>query len=338
MENIKNIDLNNQMTLEPRLQEYVKKISYYKKNNIAIPHDIKREHQITHNDEKLIFHFLKGNKNVYDQEQDDSQNKFIKVNDVYNNEIQSGFTIKYDDYKKDPRYEKLQKKMHRDKEAMRTNKYFNANSNNMTDDFRADGALLRQSVKQFDNAVEREDSKNMFLDTRPYESDFYLNVRNKSNRVYKNYAPQIEYNQYLPYRQYDDSRIQDMYNNDMTKITQKINDFKQHTDTIYQYPHDQDIDFQNAARGVTHQAVPLRGKNVMAIGGTRDVNSGCITAGLPERNAKFKSLGYPSSSDHSFQYISEDIQDPKHTVLPFPRGGNLTRLENNFVRARPFYN
>lgn len=342
MENIKNIDLNNRLTLEPRLQEYVKKIAYYKKNNIVPSSDIKREHGITKNDELIIVQFLRGNKNIYETDQEDKHKDSLGgMNDIYNNEIKSGFTIKYDDYKKDPRYEKLQKKMQRDKAAMQTNKYFNSNSNSNIEpmhDIQADGALFRQNVKQFDEMVERDENKNMFLDAKPYDSDFYLNVRNKSNRVYNNYAPRIEYHQYLPYRQYDDSRIQNMYDNDMSKITQKMNDFKQHTDTIYQYAHDQDIDFQNTQRPITHQSVPLRGKNAIAIGGTRDIADGCMMTGLPERNAKFKSLGYPSSSDHSFQFISDDIQDPNHTVLPFPRGGNLTRLENNFVRSRPFYN
>lgn len=87
----------------------------------------------------------------------------------------------------------------------------------------------------------------------------------------------------------------------------------------------------------SYQAVALRGKGVNAIGGTREIdNDNCLIKGLPERDAKFKSLGYPNYSDHSFQYISEDIQDPNHVVLPFPRGGVPSRLENNYRRAKPY--
>jgi hypothetical protein len=34
MEDFKNIDLDNNLTFEPRLQEYLKKLTNYKKNNI----------------------------------------------------------------------------------------------------------------------------------------------------------------------------------------------------------------------------------------------------------------------------------------------------------------
>ena len=39
--------------------------------------------------------------------------------------------------------------------------------------------------------------------------------------------------------------------------------------------------------------------------------------------------------EHYFDYIDEDIQTADHTVLPFPRGGTMTRDENHKT-ARPY--
>ena len=83
--------------------------------------------------------------------------------------------------------------------------------------------------------------------------------------------------------------------------------------------------------------VPLRGKGVQRMGGTRDVDiENCLMKGIPESNAKAKSFGYPNYSDHSFDFISDDIQDPKHVVMQFPRGGESSRLDKNFKSAKPY--
>ena len=46
-----------------------------------------------------------------------------------------------------------------------------------------------------------------------------------------------------------------------------------------------------------------------------------------------KSFGYPSTFEHNFQYIDDDMQKPEHVVMerPFP-----TRIFNKTV-ARPKY-
>lgn len=51
-----------------------------------------------------------------------------------------------------------------------------------------------------------------------------------------------------------------------------------------------------------------------------------IMLGMPSHTRK--SYGFNDSFEHSFDYIDNDIQDPDHVVLPFPRGGISARLEN----------
>jgi len=345
MQDFRNIELANNLTLEPRLQEYWKKISYYKNNNIAPSSNLEKEFGITEEDRMKLKTFL-GNRNI----------NFPVTQEKYEVPENQGFQIKYEDYKKDPRYERLQQKLQRDKDANASKYSYGKgpetcgfkNSMNSTSGFT-------------DEQYFQQEEKNHFLDNiPPYNSDYALNVRHKSPRVYDSSPPKIQYKQYLPYSQSGDSR-ELPHDDNLDCIINKLATYRNNTNTIYQYPHDMDHEIkinrnnhleqpapvQRANKNSlnvydtditkSYQAVPLKGRGVNAIGGTRDfdeVNN--VYKGLPERDAKFKSLGYPNYADHSFQYISEDIQDPNHVVLPFPRGGVPSRLENNYRRAKPY--
>ena len=344
MQDFRNIELANNLTLEPRLQEYWKKINYYKNNNIVPSSNLEKEFSITDDDRMKLKMFLGNNIQL------------PITQEKYNVPDEFGFQIKYEDYKKDPRYERLQKKLQRDKDA-NASKY-SYGQGPLTCSYKNS----MNSTGMADEQYFQQEEKKHFLDAiPPYNSDYALNIRHKSPRVYDSSPPKIQYKQYLPYKQYGDSR--DLPHDDNVNcIIDKLATFKQNTNAIYQYPKDMDhemkINKSSQSGSVfgtidvpgkmnlnvydtditkSFQAVPLRGKGVNAIGGTRDVdNDNCVIKGLPERNAKFKSLGYPNYSDHSFQFISEDIQDPNHVVLPFPRGGVPSRLENNYRRAKPY--
>jgi hypothetical protein len=334
MEDIKNIELFDDLTLEPRLQEYLKKLSYYKKNNIEPSVNIKKEYEITRDDQTRIMAFLKGHQDIYSFNSQDKYNK-------QEQELNNSFKIKYEDYKQDPRYERLQKKLQRDRDAnLGKNNYNKSNIPGINNNnFITDAEYLKK------------ENSNFFLDSQKYSSDYYLNVRNNSRRTYANdnVVPKIEYNQYLSHSQSDDARIKNMHdNNDISKLITELDSYRKHTNTIYQHSSDMDHDTKinvpvvnsrdkKYINTTSYQAVPLKSGSINAIGGTRDIDTeNNLIRGLPERDAKFKSLGYPNYSDHSFGFISSDLQDPAHTVLPFPRGGNLTRLENDYRRAKPY--
>lgn len=51
-----------------------------------------------------------------------------------------------------------------------------------------------------------------------------------------------------------------------------------------------------------------------------------LILGMPSHASK--SYGYNDVFEHSLDYIDGDIQEPNHVVLPFPRGGIPSRLEN----------
>ena len=341
MEDFKNIDLDNNLTFEPRLQEYLKKLTNYKKNNIEPSSNLEREFNITREDKLKIKAFLSGKKDIYSI---DSQDKYTPNEDT-------GFAIKFDDYKKDPRYERMQQKIQRDKDA-NNNKYSYGNGSEIT------GCISNTSntsktgnISNFMNDIEYQKNQeaNQFLDAKPFVSDHYLNVRNNKNvRTYEAFPPKIQYRQKLHYSQDQDARNVIPHEHNVDDLIGKLDSYRNHTNTIYQYSADMDTENKISIPNINsnnkkylntsnYQAVPLRGNGVNLIGGTRDVDlENCLMKGLPERNAKFKSLGYPNYSDHSFQYISKDIQDPNHTVLPFARGGINSRNENNFKQAKPY--
>ncbi len=315
MEDIKNIYLKNNLTLEPRIQEYLKKLSFFKKNNIEPSFDLDREYSISRDDKIKIKAYLKGNDDLYLLE---SQDKYITPEN-------NMFKIKYEDYKKDPRYERLQKKIQRDKDA-NMGKSLNGELTGFNN--------ITHTKFITDDEYQKDEESNFFLDNKPYSSDFSLNVRQKSKRVYDSHPPEIQYKNYKSWGN-DDLP----HNNNLDSIINNMNKFRTHTNTINQYPITQDMNYSSPKLNTTKlAAVPLKSKNINVIGGTRDIDiENCLIKGLPERDAKFKSLGYPNYSDHSFNYISQDIQDPKHVVLPFPRGGLNSRLENDFKRAKPYF-
>lgn len=80
-----------------------------------------------------------------------------------------------------------------------------------------------------------------------------------------------------------------------------------------------------------YKPIPYIGKGC----GNIDVENE-IMCGLPTRlySEKFKSLGYPSHEEHNFYYIDDRLQHPDSVVLPFPRGGDSTRLDKKCTRIK----
>lgn len=275
MENLKTIDLENNLTLEPRLHEYLKKINYYKKNNITPIGNLEKEYAITIEDRAFLKTLAKNK--VIDNV------PVIKTNVKFElDNFEEGFKIKHDDFKKDPRFAKLQQKIQRDVDA-NNSRYSYATTNFTTDE--------QYRVNQ---------ESTHFLDSRYQQQNHYIqrnsNINiNNINTPYTNYPANIQYNQYLPHKQFNNSMNDLPHNNNL--------DSMQYFSSRQQY----------------------------------NINDAKITKNdRDKRNMKNLYNKYPNYDEHFFSYISNDIQHPNHTVLPFSRGGNMARLENNYKQARPF--
>jgi hypothetical protein len=56
--------------------------------------------------------------------------------------------------------------------------------------------------------------------------------------------------------------------------------------------------------------------------------------GMPSRTTK--SYGYRNPEEHYFEFVQDDFQNPDNTVLPFPRGGEATRLMNKNMASQKY--
>lgn len=112
LDNDFNIECENGICLEPRLQEYIKKKKHYKKNNIHVDLPLEKQYNITGGDVKLIKAFLKGDKSVYNYDQ--------KEEYIDSFECDTGFAMDPDErYRADPRFKRYLKKVEKDKNAMK---------------------------------------------------------------------------------------------------------------------------------------------------------------------------------------------------------------------------
>jgi hypothetical protein len=89
----------------------------------------------------------------------------------------------------------------------------------------------------------------------------------------------------------------------------------------------------NSKRGTNtsmYNAVPFMGKS--SDFADADIASD-MRNGIPSRliksygDQKFRSYGFSNPSEHYFDYISDDIQNPNNVVMPIPKGGYSTRLD-----------
>lgn len=74
------LSCNDNILLEPRIQEYIRKKKYYKQNGIEPSINIEQEYNISNYDKKQIRNFLKGGRNLY-------TNQNLEINNIKNNKI-----------------------------------------------------------------------------------------------------------------------------------------------------------------------------------------------------------------------------------------------------------
>jgi len=67
MSNFSSVNIKHSVTIEPRLREYIEKKMYFKKINCDPSYSIEKQYQITSSDKKVIKRYLKGQTNLYDE-------------------------------------------------------------------------------------------------------------------------------------------------------------------------------------------------------------------------------------------------------------------------------
>lgn len=301
---------NNQ--LEPRLVEYIKRKKFYEENNIN-SEGIERQYQITKRDlEKINLHNNNGRvyteklvKN-YDEDHDivDFSKSKFEIANMY-----------------DKRLERINEKVKREKEASKY-KYNTTNLQRNYDMYSRD--FSSTTSKDFSNEFNLDNIRDE-MDAplqRKYESNSNFNthelVQPPSKHQYNN-PPTIHRDQRLPYQRLNNLNENNIgcgysktYRVPETQHIQKANSF------------DVDNKITIPANNCRKNDLNMLYNEFNTFGNMKNIDyENYVKYGYP--TSKARSLGFENPSEHFFQFIDSDIQDPKHVVSDRPI---LTRLDN----------
>lgn len=349
------------INLEPRLQEYMRRKKFNQENDITPDIPEEQEFCITKDDKKMMKRHKQGKTKLYTGKRLAKQSHFVQPDT-------NGFDSMTADFKQDPRYERLKKKMTSHKRAQAQIRNFDGLDEDYDIFHRSNPYDLRpdkrpsQIAKPYDDPMnddlswdENNDafmmsSRDLVLgpsrprkEPRSSEIDsaysdnrgqYCYNTNRKSNNPSAyHHTPKISYRQRLqPQRVHGGLP----HSRDVQDVIGNLDNYNRHLDNTYEYINGcADLDTHTfipdtrigTQRGNynNYQAVPFRYGD-----GLPDV---CLEDSLRGgiRDSSKKSIGFKNPFDHQFDYISEDISDPNHSVQMWP---SMTRGQNKEI-ARP---
>lgn len=314
--------------MEPRLLEYIKKKEFFKNNKID-GSLLEKEFAITKNDMAKIKAYIKGDKKKYS----------INHTDIID---YSKAQFPSSEFKKDPRMERIKEKQKRETEASEQRHDYRIISKSF-DMYRSDRPFASASGNDFSKStfhpndwfkssrdeMVKEDMKNDYFDPNSFKTtNTYTSNTNIPNLKSK-------YNSYLDYNTQLDSK-----NHTIDDIIGKIDSYSNKSEFVEYRENPSNLNIQIKSQRDSennYRAIPLMSNsNVTGYQnqhGIRDmdVDSYMRFGSTPIRGGK--SIGYPSVMEHSFSYITPDIQDPNHVVMD---RGIPSRAANKEI-ARPQY-
>lgn len=318
---------NDNLGLEPRLMEYMKKKQFFRENNID-PSLLEKEFAITKSDLNKIKAYMKGDKEKY-------SNSHTDMIDYSKAQFPS------DEFKKDPRMDRIKAKQKRENDASEQRHDYGIISKSY-DMYRNDRPFASASGNDFSKSSFHpndwfKSSRDEMVE-RDLQNDFLSSGKSSfsENNTYVN--PRSSYNGYL------DSHTT-ISNNSHTidEILGKIDSYKKNSEYIPKRENPMDINYNlniKSRRSTENNYKPLpfmSNSNLVDAppnGGIRDMDvDSDMRFGITPMRAG-KSLGYPSVMEHSFSYITPDIQDPNHVVSD--RG--IASRGFNKETARPLLN
>src|SRR5579872_1914436 len=153
------------ISLEPRLQEYLRRKKFNEENDIEPPISEEKEFCITPHDIRIIKRYKQGKKKLYTSQRLARDPHFIKPD-------QNGFESmnSENDFKKDPRYKRLQRKMQSHKDA-------------------------QKKIRDFEGI---DEEYTIFHQTNPYD----LNPEKRPQRIAKPYDDPSNMDDYDDYNNY----------------------------------------------------------------------------------------------------------------------------------------
>lgn len=350
--------------LEPRLQEYLRRKRFNQENDIEPPITEEKEFCITPYDLDLIKRHSKGTKKLYTSRRLAKDPNFIKP-DSTDFELANH----QNDFKKDPRYKRLQKKMQSHKLAQQQIRNFEGIDEDYTIfhqtnpyDLKPEKRPQTLAKPYFDNNYVSTipDNRNGFdvmMDSRDLvlgssretvkrsntkkNSDndrgqycYSPNARSNNEHTY-HHPPKISYNQRVGNNQLTVSGGM-KHSREVVDIIGNIDTYNKHLNQTYDYvPGDMDLDTHTYTPGTRTNTQRENSLDYQAIpfgygNGLPDISvEESLKGGI--RDSSKKSIGFKNSFEHNFNYISPDISDYRHTVQMWPQN---TRGQNREI-ARP---
>jgi hypothetical protein len=180
----------------------------------------------------------------------------------------------------------------------------------------------RENETSYDNLEDKYEITQLDIDKIKRYLRYIINRKN----IYNNHSPHIAYKNRLHYDKINDG-IDDMTHNPKF-------------DDVIKYVKENTMPPAFLATSIAHKRhncvyndciVKVRDQYINDKPIDVDIMND-VMLGMPSHTRK--SYGINDSFEHSFDYIDNDIQDPDHVVLPFPRGGESARLDNKTQRIR----
>jgi hypothetical protein len=349
--------------LEPRLQEYIEKKKFNEENDIIPEISVEKEFCISPNDRRVIRRYMKGKK-IY------SRNRINKDHFI---EPDIGDFESLHDFKQDPRYKRLERKMESHKKAQESIRNFShmdseydfpkeqsqkRNTKKISQKNDKNEMMRMRTMKPFDdpsNDILSEyvidptimlDSRDLVISSsRPYgknkksKSKYCYNVNESSNNpnIY-NHPPRISYNNYLSHQEVNGGM---RHLHDVDNVIGNIDGSFDRFDRTYQkneYSQGYgDHDTKRYIPGVRTGTQRERENQYRSV--PFMYGNGLPNVSVEDSlrggfdDSSKKSIGFRNPFENQFSYISNDISDPNHTVTKWPEN---SRGYNHEI-ARPKY-
>jgi hypothetical protein len=321
---------NDGIMLEPRLMEYINRKKIYNNNDIETSNSLEKIYAISSDDKKRIKKYLKGKRNLYTRTKLNNDSHFIDPDNHVD-----GFD---NDFKKDPRYKRLKKKMKKQRDAQ--NQRYNYSDFN----HKYESKITKTPYDNLDRDNTSNKFNNYLLDSDD-EDEIYNNPNQlfhperRSNMTYHS-QPRISNNRLLN-RQIGDNSSSIPYSHDTTKIIGDLDTYSSRVNNrinnrIFDDRSTLDFDSKSVIPKINTNRKRGNYNNYMSVpkmcgNGERNIDmDNYIHYGVNSRASK--SIGYKNPVEHYFQYIDSDIQHPDHVVND---RGYPSRL-NNKRKARRY--
>ena len=322
---LNNIHSSKYLSLEPRLQEYMKKRQYFKDNNIIPTIPLEKEFSITSVDKKILQQYLNGNTNIYKPKQ------YEKT--ISQKQKEQHFPSTY--FKEDPRVLKPNK----------TNQDTPINR----------GMFAPDKKSRYYDEPPTPMNNDKITDSRDFTETKFKKFKGDVNEL--KFNPRIDPKINPGFEEFDKCDSPFRVTNEKCKPYNK--DLKSNYNDYNNDPHQDYLNLdliddyitnksQNRTSKTSHSPTSIYDRNMETIGRkpsnklsfTRQKMNTQIESdlmrGMPITRPRNRSYGYRDTFENHFDYIDDDFQNPDNTDI-WVRGGEPTRLDNKLLAKNRTY-